>query len=88
MLIALDYDKTYTADPALWDDFIQLAQDRGHTVKIVTMRYPPGFNDYPSETIENAPCKVVYTSRKAKSAVINADIWIDDSPQWVYQDSL
>jgi hypothetical protein len=81
MLIALDYDKTYTADPALWDDFVRSAQNRGHTVKIVTMRTP-------AETIVNAPIEVVYTSRKAKSAVINADIWIDDSPQWVYQDSL
>jgi hypothetical protein len=81
MLIALDYDKTYTADPALWDDFVQSARDRGHTVKIVTMRTP-------DEAIADAPVEVVYTSRKAKSAVIKADIWIDDSPNWVYQDSL
>jgi len=25
---------------------------------------------------------------KAKAAFVSADIWIDDSPQWVYQDSL
>jgi hypothetical protein len=81
MFIALDYDKTYTADPALWDAFIQLAQNRKHTIKIVTMRYP-------LETIENAPCEVIYTSRKAKAAVVNADIWIDDRPQWIYEDSL
>jgi hypothetical protein len=81
MLIALDYDKTYSADPALWDDFVQSAQDRGHTVKIVTMRRP-------DEAILGVPVEVVYTSRKAKAAVVSADIWIDDSPQWVYQDSL
>jgi hypothetical protein len=81
MLIALDYDKTYTADQALWDVFIQSAQDRGHTVKIVTMRSP-------DEAIFDAPVEVVYTSRKAKSTVVDAEIWIDDSPQWVYQDSL
>jgi hypothetical protein len=81
MLIALDYDKTYTADPALWDDFVQSAQDRGHTVKIVTMRTP-------QEAIDNVPVEIVYTSRKAKSTVVSADIWIDDSPHWVYQDSL
>lgn len=81
MLIALDYDKTYTADPALWDDFVKLAQDYGHTVKIVTMRMP-------NETIVGAPVEVVYTSRKAKSSFIAADIWIDDSPAWIYQDSL
>ena len=81
MLIALDYDKTYTADPALWDDFIQSAQDRKHIVKIVTMRRP-------DEMITDVPVEIVYTSRKAKSAFVNADIWIDDSPNWVYQDSL
>jgi nuclear transport factor 2 (NTF2) superfamily protein len=81
MLIALDYDKTYTADPALWDNFVDLAQSRGHTVKIVTMRRP-------DEAIDTDVVDVVYTSRKAKSSVIRADIWIDDSPQWVYQDSV
>ena len=80
MLIALDYDKTYTADPALWDDFIQSAQDRGHSVKIVTMRTP-------DEAITDAPVEVVYTSRKAKATVFKADIWIDDSPSWIFQDS-
>jgi hypothetical protein len=81
MLVALDYDKTYTADPVLWDEFIQSAHTRGHVVKIVTMRRP-------DEVIENVPVEVVYTSRKAKSAMVQADIWIDDSPHWVYQDSL
>ena len=81
MLIALDYDKTYTADPVLWNDFIKSAQSRGHEIKIVTMRYP-------SEPIDPAPVEVIYTSRKAKMSFVKADIWIDDSPQWVYQDSL
>lgn len=81
MLIALDYDKTYTADPLLWNDFIAIAQKRGHAVKIVTMRRP-------DQTINGAPVDVVYTSRKAKASVVSADIWIDDSPNWVYQDSL
>jgi hypothetical protein len=80
MIIALDYDKTYTADSALWDDFIQSAKDRGHSVKIVTMRYA-------SEPIESAPVDVVYTGRKAKATVFKADIWIDDSPSWIFQDS-
>lgn len=81
MLIALDYDKTYTADPTLWDDFIKSAQNRGHVVKIVTMRRP-------DETIFAAPVNVIYTNRKAKASVVKADIWIDDSPSWIYQDSL
>ena len=81
MLIALDYDGTYTADPALWDAFIATAQARGHTVNILTMRYP-------TETIERAPCQVVYTSRKAKHGFIPADIYIDDKPGFLFQDSI
>jgi hypothetical protein len=80
MVIALDYDGTFTADPALWNDFIRLALCQGHEVKIVTMRYP-------HETVEGAPVDVVYTSRKAKKAAFAADIWIDDAPHWVYMDS-
>ena len=81
MLIALDYDKTYTVDPALWDRFIRDAEINGHVVKIVTMRYP-------HEAITNVPCEVVYTSRQAKSKIIKADVWIDDSPHWIYQDAI
>jgi len=80
MLIALDYDKTYTADPVLWDEFIRSAQARGHTVKIVTMRYE-------SEAIISPPVEVIYTSRNAKSGYLKADIWIDDSPHWINQNS-
>lgn len=73
--IALDYDGTYTADRGLWDEFIKLAQARGHVVKILTMRY----ENY-KETIKDPPCEVIYTGRKAKQGKYLADIWIDDQP--------
>jgi len=80
MRIALDYDHTYTEDPALWQRFISDAVACGHEVKIVTMRYPV-------EAIPSPPAEVVYTSRKAKRTCFAADVWIDDSPQWVYSDA-
>ena len=80
MLIALDYDKTYTADPELWDRFISDAQSRGHEVKILTMRYP-------SEPVEGLNIDVVYTGRKAKYGAIPANIYIDDTPQFLFQDA-
>jgi hypothetical protein len=80
MRIAIDYDGTYTADPKLWNVFIAHAEQAGHEVTCVTMRYP-------HETIE-MPCKVVYTSRRAKAKAFDADIWIDDKPHWLLQDSL
>jgi len=81
MLIALDYDKTYTVDPVLWDGFIVAAKARKHDIKIVTLRTP-------SESIHVDGVEVIYTSRQAKMKHLAADIWIDDNPAWVYQDSL
>ena len=77
MLIALDYDGTYTADPELWDWFIDRARQRGHEIKIATMRYP-------HESIPDIGCEIVYTSRKAKFGCIPADIWIDDMPHFLF----
>lgn len=79
MNIAIDYDGTYTEDPALWNGFISQAMERGHNVTCVTMRYP-------HEPIE-MPCAVFYTSRKAKARAFDADIWIDDSPHWLLSDA-
>lgn len=80
MIIALDYDGTYTADPMLWLPFIAMALQRGHRVVCVTMRYP--------EEAIDMPCEVVYTSRKAKAIAFKADIWIDDNPKWLLSDSI
>jgi hypothetical protein len=84
MLIALDHDGTYTADPLMWDALIFAALNRGHQVVCVTMRYP-------HEQVA-LPCEVIYTSRKAKAAHMATlglapDVWIDDKPQWIFQDS-
>ncbi len=80
MLISVDYDKTYTADPELFAGFIDAAIARGHEVVCITMRRP-------DEAI-TMPCKVIYTSRRAKAPFaeennINVNIWIDDSPNWL-----
>jgi hypothetical protein len=79
MKIALDYDKTFTLDKSFWSKFIDFAVQNGHEIVCVTMRTP-------EETIE-MPCKVIYTSRKAKQEFYKPDVWIDDSPHWIYQDS-
>lgn len=82
-LIALDYDGTYTAMPAVWDRFIADAEKAGHVVVCMTMRRP-------EETIK-VPCPVVYTSREAKMNYaermgLKVSIWIDDSPHWLFAD--
>ena len=82
MRIALDYDKTYTLDPVFWANVIREARARGHTVDIVTMRH-----DNEDERLADMPVPVIYTGRKAKQKFFSADVWIDDTPQWILADS-
>jgi hypothetical protein len=88
MIIALDYDGTFTADPELWQHFIRDATERGHKVVCVTMRYP----DEPIGDMDGVS-EIIYTSREAKGPFMAAlgrlmDVWIDDKPHWIFQRAL
>jgi hypothetical protein len=90
MLIVIDYDLTYTQDPQLWDEFIDMALLRNHNIICVTMRYPEEGSDVINTV--GKKCKVIFTGRKAKMNFlhelnIKPDIWIDDNPIWIYTDS-
>lgn len=63
MKIALDYDGTYTADPALWDGFIARAKARGHSVWIVTCRRDTEEN---REEVKVPGCFVIFTGLAPK----------------------
>jgi hypothetical protein len=89
MRIALDYDKTYTADTELWDAFIAIARARGHLVDIVTMRNE---NELVDKSIAKKVDHIVYTCRKGKKRCMEfidrpVDIWIDDMPQFILEDA-
>lgn len=81
MNISLDWDGTYTADPELWNQFVQLAQQRGHKVTIVTGRGP-------KEVVPRSDLPIVYCDRTAKRNHFHADVWIDDMPQWIVEDEI
>ena len=86
MLIAIDYDGTYTLDKIFWNDFIVMSRKSGHEIICPTMRYQ-------SEPILDMDCKIIYTGRKAKIAYllglgIVPNIWIDDNPNWFYFDAV
>ena len=83
MIIALDYDDTYTRDPNFWDSVIQLAQNKGHKVVCITMRYP-----YEIDKEKFPDVEIICTNRQAKwfyiqEHNIRIDIWIDDSPYFL-----
>lgn len=90
MLIALDFDDTYTADPPFWDSFIVLAQRHGHEVICVTCR---------RDTPENREIVAIpllrwsshyFTGLAAKRWFLEqhgiaVDVWLDDDPECVYK---
>lgn len=83
LLIGLDYDDTYTADPMLWSQFVGDARRRGHTVICVTARREkPDFTREPPlpPDMPIVCAGPVWKKHAAAKAGFNVDIWIDDIP--------
>ena len=86
MNISLDYDNTYTRDPQMWNNFINLALLSGHNVYCVTLRTPEQ-----GDEVRNSIGKLVncyFTSMQSKSKYMYAhdiciDVWIDDMPSCI-----
>lgn len=93
MKIALDYDLTYTLDPYLWEGFITMAINAGHDVRIVTARSP--ILDNIDDKVSDLP--IIYCDGVAKRFHCTwfadngngwiPDVWIDDKPQAVDNNS-
>ncbi len=80
MLIAIDYDLTYTADPDFWDHVISVGRDRGHEFVCITGRESP-----PCGHERQIPTRILcapdeYKGRAARKAGLMVDVWIDDAP--------
>lgn len=89
MLIAIDYDGTYTRDPELWLRFVVDAKKNGHTIVLATMRHNTEIDNICEKLKKEV--RIVCTSRKAKVKAlmemdIIPDIWIDDQPYWLLND--
>jgi hypothetical protein len=83
MIIALDFDETFTEDPSLWTAFIVKAKTRLHTVTFVTYRPSNGNNSDIEYEAECLGLDIVYTAGKQKQHCFKADVWIDDSPETI-----
>lgn len=87
--IALDYDQTVTTDPDFWYAFRELVASYGHDVRIVTARSPT--KDNIDKHLVDVP--IIYCDGVAKRFVCHhfhdwdPDIWIDDKPQSVDNNS-
>jgi hypothetical protein len=93
MLLALDFDETYTRDPEFWNRVIALAQSRGHSVICATMRADVPYEaDEVRVALQGRVEAIIFTNRKAKHGVVHAagympSIWIDDNPNWIFTDA-
>lgn len=83
MIIALDFDETFTEDHSLWTSFVINAKNRGHKVTFVTYRDSRWGNYDIEYEAECLGLDIVYTAGKQKAHCFKADIWIDDSPETI-----
>lgn len=91
MNISLDYDNTYTLDPATWNEMIEIFKQRGHTVYVVTLRTPDEGHDVRRQLADKVE-SIIFTSRNAKTDFVSAlgisiDVWIDDMPWFIYHNA-
>jgi hypothetical protein len=91
MLIAIDFDGTITEDIQCFYELKKTFEFYHHEIIIVTMRYLEE-EEYFLNRFKQEGIKVIYTGRKAKLDFLSnmnifPDIWIDDNPKWIYEDS-
>lgn len=95
MNIAIDYDDTYTLDPRMWEELIEIMVYKRHNVYLVTWR--DGNNEsMASEVITALGCdfpqeNIHFTNLKAKRKYmedkgIYIDVWVDDNPYAILHD--
>ncbi|MGD9682614.1 MAG: HAD family hydrolase [Candidatus Obscuribacterales bacterium] len=92
MNIALDYDGTFSAEKSGWLEFIDSFTMRGHKIYIVTYRNEIDKNEEFDQLYWWKDVSTIYTDGKAKRQFvrelgIEIDIWIDDRPETILEDS-
>lgn len=93
LVIALDYDNTYDADPVAWDHFIKIFKGRGHHVVVLTFR-DDRYDKTPLLLDLEKSIPVYYTRGVAKRwwsdqfGPGKIDVWIDDRPEAIISNSL
>lgn len=87
MIIAVDYDNTYAADPVTFNKVIENFKQAGHTVICVTGRDDGTMGD-PVRASVGQLIPIVFAGKEWKrNAALKygykVDIWIDDMPEMI-----
>lgn len=85
MIIAVDYDYTYNADPLTFDRIIKIFLNEGHTVICVTGRSDDGILDIPVRESIGKLVPIVFAGNESKRSAAkkhgyDVNVWIDDMP--------
>lgn len=94
MLIALDFDGTFTRDPQGWRLFVEMMRERGHSFVCITGRSDIGWMaaevvDALSFGSKEGPimpilfCGNQWKRDVAVKAGFEVDVWIDDCPSMI-----
>lgn len=88
--IALDFDKTVTADPRLFFEFVKMCQVQGHEVRIVTFRSGGGNNSDIALFNAGLNIPVMFTEGEPKWSYCHRHgfqphVWIEDNPRIIGQ---
>jgi hypothetical protein len=92
MILAIDFDETYTRDPQLWDGFVSAAMAKGHRIFCVSARHERQMGevrDTIGRLIGVESCFGTGGAPKrrfmAEIADTHVDVWIDDAPESVVE---
>jgi hypothetical protein len=93
LIIAIDYDATYTLSPDLWDHIIGLFQESGHTVICVTGRSNDGIMSQPVLDSIGKLVPVIFAGPEWKRDAAlkrgyKVNVWIDDMPEMIAKQNL
>jgi hypothetical protein len=90
MVISIDYDDTWTADPQGWQQVVTLMRRRGHTVILITNRpnLPPSRHEVERDVrgfVDAIIFAGIPTPKRlaAERHGYHVDVWIDDCPSAV-----
>lgn len=86
MIVGIDFDGTFAANPHLFSDFVRLLRVHGWQAVLVTGRSDDGQWGDEVRAIVNDLIPIVFAGRRwkkeaASEAGYEVDIWIDDHPE-------